>query len=92
MLSEDPIHRIHLDDVTWQVVGDESVVLDLKSSVYYTGNVTATVLWGRLLEGATAGQLVDALTDEFEVERDQAQRDVAAFLDELRSAGFLIGR
>jgi hypothetical protein len=84
------VHRVRADGLAWQQVGDESVVLDLQSSVYYSGNPSGTVLWQRLVDGATIEQLVDALTGGFEVTPEQARGDVLDFLDELRAGGLLL--
>lgn len=84
------MHRVRANGLAWQQVGDESVVLDLQSSVYFSGNPSGTSLWQRLVEGATTDQLVAALTDEFEVGPEQARGDVLDFLEELRAAGLLV--
>lgn len=68
---------------------DETVVLDLQSSMYLSTNATGTVLWEALQRGATRTQLIELLLGEFEVERAQAEADLDAFLAECRRRDLL---
>ena len=54
-------------------------------------NATGEFLWNALAAEQTLDSLVDALTAEYAVEREQAQRDVDTFLDTLTRAGALEG-
>ena len=54
-------------------------------------NATGEFLWNALAAEQTLDSLVDALTAEYAVEREQAQRDVRTFLDTLTRAGALEG-
>lgn len=72
-------------DIAWRRIGDESVVLDLKSSAYYSLNETAALLWETLGEGLTPLQAVERLCSEFDEEPDAVRRDVEAVVAELLS-------
>ena len=50
---------------------------------------SGALLWERLEHGATENDLVEAILAEYEVERDQAEADVNAFVSELHSKGIL---
>ena len=52
---------------------------------------TGKLLWEALAEEQTAASLTAVLLEHYQVEQDQAQRDVAAFLDKLTLAGALVG-
>ena len=54
-------------------------------------NATGEFLSNALAAEQTLDSLVDALTAEYAVEREQAQRDVRTFLDTLTRAGALEG-
>ena len=54
-------------------------------------NATGEFLWNALAAEQSLDSLVDALTAEYAVEREQAQRDVRTFLDTLTRAGALEG-
>ena len=40
--------RFRRDKVAWRVIGDEALVLDLRTNVIYFLNQTAAALWQRL--------------------------------------------
>ena len=48
------------------------------------------LLWKKLQAECTEEALVEALLAEYEVERETAQADVQAFLEQLDKAGLLI--
>jgi len=71
--------------VEWQRIDDEVVALHLGSSAYLGVNDTGAVLWPLVAEGTTVRELVEALTEQFEVDEEQARADVEAFVERLRS-------
>lgn len=52
-------------------------------------NPTGRFLWELLEQEQTEGSLVAALLERYDVSEDVASKDVAAFLEKLRSAGAL---
>ena len=52
-------------------------------------NETGAFLWKKLIDGATEGELADALTAEYGVSREASEKDTADFLGVIRSAGFI---
>jgi hypothetical protein len=68
------------DQLVWREVASEVVILDLRTSMYWTLNGSAAVLWLTLAEGATAEQLAERLVETYGIEAEVAARDVSAFL------------
>jgi hypothetical protein len=81
--------QLRQDGLTWHVVGDEVVVLDLAGSVYLKLNGSGRVLWERLATPCTEIELETALIDEYGVAAHRAAADVAGFLAELRRRNLL---
>ena len=52
-------------------------------------NETGAFLWGLLEKGSSREALIDALPREFEVDRETAQKDVDAFLAQLREKALI---
>jgi hypothetical protein len=77
-------------DLTWQVAGDEVVVLDLGGSVYLKLNGSGRVLWEQLAGSATESTLVEALVAGYGIDEETAAADVATFLADLRARGLLV--
>ena len=48
------------------------------------------LLWQRLQEDCTQEELTDALLAEYQVDRQTAEADVAAFLQQMRDVGILV--
>ena len=81
--------RLRDSALTWNVVGDEVVVLDLEGSVYLHVNGSGRLLWDGLAGGCSDDDLIDLLCERYAVERRQAAVDVAAFVADARGRGLL---
>jgi hypothetical protein len=81
--------RLRHDNLTWQIIGDELVVLDLKGSVYLKLNGSGRVLWERLAHPCTASELADVLRETYGITQEQATADVVGFVAELRRRSLL---
>ncbi|MFA6449417.1 MAG: PqqD family protein [bacterium] len=69
----------------------ETVLLDLKSGVYYSLNEVGSEIWRLLADKATEEELVDAITAKYEVAKDEAARDVSELIKDLSGEGLIIG-
>ncbi len=76
--------------LTWTVVGDELVVLDLDGAIYLSLNDSARLLWEQLSSSCDEDEMIAALANEFGIDHTAARRDVTAFLDELRHRQLLV--
>jgi hypothetical protein len=76
-------------DVVHKVLDSRGVLLNLESGTYYTLNRTGTFVWS-LMDGKRDVQgLVEALTEQFQVERGAASRDVEALISDLEREGLV---
>jgi hypothetical protein len=83
--------QLRKENLTWQVAGDDVVVLDLKGSVYLKLNGSGRVLWECLVEPRTEPELAAALVEKFGIDDKRAAADVTAFLADLRGRDLLDG-
>ena len=83
------ILRLDPEALDWREVDGEVVALDRRESTYIAVNRSGGALWGALAEGATRDALVARLVDRFDVDSEQANADVDAFVAALRQAGYL---
>jgi hypothetical protein len=81
--------RLHSSDIVARDMGDEIVVLDMRSSKYLTVTGAGIRLFELLADERTSEELVTVLLDEYEVEPAVVERDVAAFLADMRAAGLI---
>ena len=70
-------------------VGDETVLLDLASGVYFGVDGVARRIWECIADGKSLAEAAAAITEEFEVDEVTAQADVIAFSSELVERGLL---
>lgn len=52
-------------------------------------NSTGAFLWKQLENEVSEEELIDKLLDEYEIDRETAQRDISEFLQRLREANLL---
>ena len=70
-------------------VGDETVLLDIESGLYFGVDRVGQRIWELAGSGRTLGDIVEAIVAEFEVERPQAEADVMSFVATLVGRGLL---
>ncbi len=74
-------------------VAGENLVVPIGESVNFnsviTLNSTGKFLWEQLQNDKTESELIDALLKEYDVPRDIACRDVAAFIEKLKKNDML---
>jgi hypothetical protein len=67
----------------------EEVVLNVKSGVYYGLDEIGTMIWKLVQPGLTVEQVVDAVTSEYDVGREQCEKDMINFFTDLESYGLI---
>ena len=80
--------RIRDDILTAQLQG-EAVLLDLQTKRYYRLNATGARIWKGLQDLLQPHEIVDALLQEFAVDRATAQAETERTLDDLRAHGLI---
>lgn len=72
-----------------RLVGDETVILDLASGIYFGLDGVGKRIWEVLKDGNSLGQIAAVIADEYEVDDARAKADVIEFANELLSRGLL---
>jgi len=86
-----------LSETKWKKAGSvvgreiegEAVLLNLKSGVYYSLNQVGTYIWSLFEAGTTESQLTEAVEDEYEVDGEEASRDVGELIRDLSGEGLI---
>ena len=76
-------------DVLFQEVSGEMVLLDLASESYFGLDAVGARIWALLESGASVGETLDTLLQEYEVERTTLEADLAELLEKLAGAGLI---
>jgi hypothetical protein len=69
---------------------DEVVMMSVEKGNYYGLNRVGSEIWEKLTEPVTVAGLCDKLTQEFNVEKEQCEREVITYLDKLVSEGLIL--
>ncbi len=77
------------DDVLFQEVGGESVLLNLASESYFGLDPIGTRIWVLLGEDGSLQRAFDILADEYEVEPAQLEADLLDLVQKLAEAGLV---
>lgn len=70
------------DHISSDVEG-ETVILDLRNGVYYGLDAVGTRIWTLIAEPRTVGQVCEAIQAEYDVGREECERDVLRLVGEL---------
>ncbi|MFV2068465.1 MAG: PqqD family protein [Pirellulales bacterium] len=74
--------------LAWQRLQDEAVIIDIPARVAVGLNQAGLFIWERLEQNAE-NEITRMVADNFEIDLEQARRDVASFLEEMTSRGFI---
>jgi hypothetical protein len=76
-------------EVMARAVGDERVILDLASGTYFGLDPVGARIWELLGEGRTLGEVCDQILEEYEVTREELERDTLRLAQELAEQGLV---
>ena len=82
-------------DVICRQVGSESILVPVRHNVgdldyIYTLSPVAARVWALLDGERSLGQIVEAICDEYDVEREQAAADVAELVTDLEKVSLVL--
>jgi hypothetical protein len=72
-----------------RLVGDETVLLDLASGMYFGLDGVGKRIWEAVADGNSLGQTATVIAAEYEVDDARAQADVIEFATDLVERGLL---
>jgi hypothetical protein len=76
-------------DVIFQTVGDEAVLLNMKTTLYLGLNPVGTRMWQVLTEANSIQAGFESLLAEFDVPEERLRQDLEEFLAKLEEYGLI---
>ncbi len=76
-------------DVVFRELGGETVLLNLRSGVYYGLNETGAAMWSRLVEWGDPARARAALAHDYAVAPERLERDLKDLIAALKEKGLL---
>jgi len=72
-----------------RTVGDETVILDLATGTYFGLDPVGARIWELLGEGKTLAEVCDRMLEEYEVAREELERDTLKLAQDLVAQGLV---
>lgn len=88
MIADSSIIRIP-DDVVFQVLDGEAVLLNMKTEIYFGLDETGTRIWQLVGRERSFGQLARALLEEYDVDEAKLKKHLGEFIQKLASRGLV---
>lgn len=81
-------------ELTTRAISGETLIVPVRGRVgdldsIYTLNEVGTRIWGMINSEVKVGEIVEAVSREYEVSREEAERDVVELIDSLAEAGLI---
>jgi hypothetical protein len=70
-------------------VGNEAVVLNIKTGIYFGLNDVGAVIWGLIQEPVPVARVIQALLDEYDVDPKQCRDEVLNLMKDLSNAALI---
>jgi len=77
------------EEVLARQVGEETVMLQLAKGTYFGLDPVGTRVWQLLCEGRTLEQACDVMVEEFDVSREDVERDLLDLAQDLVRQGLI---
>jgi hypothetical protein len=77
-------------DIAESPVGDETIILHLKSGTYFGLDPTGTRIWTLMKQGLGPLEICERLATDYSIGRETIETDVREFLDNLQANDILI--
>lgn len=76
--------------LAYRKIQDEVYIVDVKNSLLYKLNPTATLVWESIKNGDSIDEIVDKIVREYEVDTKTASEDVKDLIVELEQKGLIV--
>ncbi len=70
-------------------IGGDRALLNMQDNTYFTLNATASEIWVALAQPRSIDDLVEVVTERFDVSADRCRPDVEHLLEEMLAAGIV---
>ena len=88
MEFKDEIFKI-VDDIVVSEINNESVILNLKTGIYFQVNELGSYIVSQLNQYSTVESLKNKITEDFDVAPNKSEKDLLRFVKDLESKGLL---
>lgn len=80
--------KINKDVIVYEE-DSEIILINMMKNNFYTLDYVGSVIWGKMEELREVPLLIDAISDLFDVNKDEINKDIMEFLQDLNKAGVI---
>jgi hypothetical protein len=77
------------DDVMFRILGDEAVILNVGSGVYFGLDEVGTRMWQLMSEHGSTEKVIEVMLTEYEVDEEQLRGDLEKLIQQLSEKGLV---
>ncbi|MAV80486.1 MAG: hypothetical protein CMD12_00665 [Flavobacteriales bacterium] len=88
MEFRDKIFKI-IDDIVISEINDESIILNLKTGIYFQVNELGSYIVSKLNQYSTFESLNNKIIEDFDVAPNKSEKDLVSFIKDLESKNLL---
>ena len=81
--------KINKDNVSFRKIDDEYFILTVPDAVMHNVTGSGVFIFDGLIEGRDEEEILQKLLDEYEVPREEAEKDLREFLGQMTELGIL---
>lgn len=74
------------EDIIWRIVDNEVLLLDTCSGDYFCLNESGAKIWTLLNENKTVAETAQIISDEYNIDFEEAKSDVQELLETLKES------
>ena len=90
MLNLDHCFQPREEEVASKVIDGEAIIINLANGVYYSMDKAGAFVWDLLQAGRTLEEVIAAVTQHYDVSREQAESSVRELVQELLEENLVI--
>src|SRR5574342_1256544 len=89
-MNLDSTHAVNEPDVIAESVAGETLIINLKTGIYYSAAGVGDEIWRSLQGGHSVGQVVEAICGRYSGDADAIRTKVLGFISQLRSEDLIV--
>ncbi len=83
------VYKIDTQKIFWRTVEGRTFLCVTETGATFELEGAAHYIWGKMVEGAAHEDIIDQLTEVYEVDQQTARDDLSSLLVSLRNAGLI---
>ena len=77
------------ENVIFRDLDDEMIIMDMNSGKYFGLNETGARIWSLLNENQKIKDIIEKLSDEYDITKEQCEKEVKKFISTLLEKGLI---